>query len=231
MRLILRGTTKNYDRHRVMIFTAHVPNILEYLFLWRRMKLVNYVGAGKKWKQMHVNGQVQLHEITDPKIIKDLEGWYNGEKFYQRNQNIAKTMIVVLAAMLMSCGSLLFDRSEVFTRLSYSYDSTVTVNFDSVLFSGHILQIKTPGCKDALVITRRLSNIGVGALSFYLNVGKHKIEIPRMEMNTGHAEYIGRGVDGKLYTVKYFMERKETQIHVRYPDGHTLIVSSNCNRG
>lgn len=230
MKIILRGETKNYDKHRTLIFTAHVPNILEWLFLFKRMKLINYVGAGSKWRQLHVNGQVQLHDVTDSKIIHQLQGWYNGEQFYQRNKNVSKTLILALACMLMSCHSLLFNDSEVFTQVGYGYDSTFTRSLDKILFPVCTMQFQEPGCMDAVVITTRISKFNVSILSFYLVVDKHKIEIPRMEMNPGHAEYNGIGVDGKPYTVKYFITREETRIHVLCPDGHTLFVSSKCNR-
>jgi hypothetical protein len=85
MKIILRGTTRKYDQHRTLVFTAHVPNFFEYIFLFKRVRLKNYVGCGTKWRQMSVNGQVQFHDVKDKKIIHQLQGWEEGEKFYKRN--------------------------------------------------------------------------------------------------------------------------------------------------
>jgi len=85
MKLVLRHKTHRYDRHRTLIHTALVPNIFEYVFLFRRLRLREYVGSGSKWREMSVNGQVQFHDVTDKKLIKQLQAWDNGEKFYRRN--------------------------------------------------------------------------------------------------------------------------------------------------
>lgn len=86
MKLVLRHTTRRYDRHRTLIHTAMVPNLFEYLFLFRRIRLREFVGSGTVWRQMSVNGQVQFHDVTDKKIIDQLRAWEQGEKFYNRNK-------------------------------------------------------------------------------------------------------------------------------------------------
>ncbi len=87
MKLVLRHTTRRYDKHRTLIHAALSPNILEYIFLFKRVRLREYVGSGTVWRQMSVNGQVQFHDVTDKKVIAQLKAWEQGEKFYQRNKS------------------------------------------------------------------------------------------------------------------------------------------------
>lgn len=87
MKLVLRGTRSHYDRHRTLVHTAWVPNFFEYIFLFKRLKFRAYVGYGTRWRLMGVNGQVQFHDVTDMKLITQLQAWEEGERFYQRNKS------------------------------------------------------------------------------------------------------------------------------------------------
>jgi hypothetical protein len=89
--------------------------------------------------------------------------------------------------------------------------------------------IDKTGCdfKKVVVITKKLSLIGVQTISFYLETDNHKIRIPRMEFDCDTNKYTGVSDQGVKYIVTYVFEKNATTIKVR--SAHEYIVVSNDN--
>jgi hypothetical protein len=64
-----------YKTHRLLVVGSMVPNILEYLFLFRRKKAAAFVGRGTKWyhypseKAVPARVAKQLEKVSSTKSI------------------------------------------------------------------------------------------------------------------------------------------------------------------
>jgi hypothetical protein len=66
----------HFKEHRLLVVGTFVPNILEYIFLFRRMKPCAFVGRGTKWYHYP-------NEKPIPKgVAKQLEKVINTMKIY-----------------------------------------------------------------------------------------------------------------------------------------------------
>ncbi|HMG94334.1 MAG TPA: hypothetical protein VK589_29945 [Chryseolinea sp.] len=70
MKIFLRGTRK-HSKHQLHVSTWQTPTWFEKYFMFRRSRVVEYVGAGTKWFEMTVGKRTVLNflPITDQVLI------------------------------------------------------------------------------------------------------------------------------------------------------------------
>jgi len=74
MTVQIRGT-KKHDKHRMHVSTWQTPNWFEWLFMFRRKSIVDYVGKGTKWFVMKVgfDAKLQYTPVKSKSLIEILK--------------------------------------------------------------------------------------------------------------------------------------------------------------